>query len=121
MPIVLNDSGVPFGTAIITVGSETYYIEDSTGTKPTTIVDVPDEVGAPRKQVVVSGKLTGTMTLQLETTTSAVPQPGGSFVMPSGFGGSGSAFTASITEVSTPRNNNDYAKINVGWVQILNP
>lgn len=120
MPIVLNDGGFDYGTSTITINGTTYYIEDSNGTKPVNITDVPDEVGSPRGQVLVSGKESGTLTLQLGSTGSTVPSPGGLFVMPAKFGGSGSAFTASITEVSTPRNVNDYAKINVGWVKKIN-
>jgi len=119
MPIVLNDGSVPFGTATILIGSDTYYIEDSSATIPTNVVDVPDEVGSPRKQVIVSGKRSGTMTLQVETTSSAIPSPGDAFNMPAYFSGDATSKSCSITEVSTPRSNNDYAKISVGWVEIL--
>jgi len=121
MPIVVNDIDVPFGTTNVTINSNSYYVEDITGNSPTNVVDVPDEVGTPRKQVILSGKKTGTMTLQLETTASnLIPQVGDQISIPTGSGGTGSAVTAYVTSVDTPRSNNDYAKITVGWTEKLN-
>jgi hypothetical protein len=123
MPIVFNDgtAATPFGSTTVSISSSTYYIDDSSATTPVTVVDIPDEVGSPRKQVAVSGKTTGTMTLQLETTSSLIPAPGTLFVVPAMYGASGSnAFSASITEVGTPRSNNTYATCTIGWVKKLN-
>ena len=121
MPIVLNDAGgvAPFGSAQIVIGSETYYVEDFSATTATNTVDRPDEVGSPRDQIVVSGKTTGTMTLQLETTGSAIPTAGDDFLIPAQWGND-AAYSGSITEVTTPRSVGAYATCNVGWVKLLN-
>jgi hypothetical protein len=120
MPIVYNDGSVPFGTGTTTINGTTYYINSCQGSKPTNVVDVPDEVGSPRKQVIVASKCQGTMTLQLETTNSVVPSPGTLCTIPAGMAGTGSAITASITDVATPRDVNSAWVVDVGWVQKLN-
>jgi len=121
MPITLNDGPeVPFGTFQLVIGSETYYVEDWSATTNTTIVDRPDEVGSPRDQIVVAGKTAGNATLQLENTSSALPAAGDDFIVPAQYGAD-TEFTASVTEVTTARNNGTYATCNIGWVKILNP
>jgi len=121
MPITYSDGTVLFGTENITLeNGVTYVLEDCSGTTPANVVDVPDKVGSPTKQVIVQGKPNGSFTIQLPNTGSAVPQVGMTGSLLAGFAGTGSAMTVIITEVSTPRSVNDYAKSNCSWVKKLN-
>jgi len=118
MPIVIRDaSDAPFGSEIVQINSVNYYAEDISATKPVNVVDRTDEVGSVRDQVGVSGKITGTMTLQLETTTSAIPSPGDTL---SGSYGTGSNTWFFVTEVGTPITMNDFRKVTIGFTQKLN-
>jgi hypothetical protein len=121
MPITYYDGTVLFGTEEVTLETGfTYVLEDCTGTVPVNVVDVPDKVGSPTKQVLVAGKANGSFTLQLPNTGSAVPQVGMTGSLKAGFAGTGSLMNILITEVSTPRSVNDYAKVNCSWVKKLN-
>lgn len=121
MPVTYYDGTVLFGTEDVTLENGfTYVLEDCTGTVPVNVVDVPDKVGSPTKQVLVQGKANGSFTIQLPNTGSAVPVVGMTGSLRAGFAGSGSATAIIITEVSTPRSVNDYAKANVSWVKKLN-
>lgn len=121
MPVTFKDGSVEFGSNYIKLQNNiTYLIEDSSGETPANVVDVPDEVGSPIKQVIIAGKQSGTFTVQLPNTGSAVPKTGQTGSLVAGFAGTGSKQTIIITSVSTPRSVNDYAKAQVGWVKKLN-
>jgi hypothetical protein len=119
--IILNDGNIPFGTQTISVNGATYYIESSTATKESNVVSVPNEVGAPRGQVIIGGQINGSLTLQYTTTASVPPKTGDIFVMPAGLAASGSAVSCSFTSISTPRSNNSYWTMDVGFVELINP
>lgn len=120
--ITYNDGNTPYGSVTMSFNAQTWIVEDNSGTANANVVDIPNEVGAIHKQIIIASKKSGTQTWQVPSTGSftAFPKVGDTFTIPAGFGGSGSAFTGIVTQVDTPRANNDYWKINVGWVEKIN-
>lgn len=120
MPIALNDGNIDFGSFTTVINGVTYTVESANPTKETNRVEVPDTVGTPQAQVITVGVATGTITVQLPNTGSSILKAGDLFVMPARYNASGSAFSASITNVSTPVSYNDYRKMECGYVQKIN-
>lgn len=118
--IIFNDGNVDFGSSAVTIGGVSYLAENISPSGDVNVVDIPNAVGAASKQVGVSQKIVGSMTLQLETTNSAIPARGGEFTLPARYSASGSAVVCYLTSVGTPRSVNDYAKVECGFVQKLN-
>lgn len=114
---IFNDGSVNYGSVILSIGGNSYIADDLTVTRPTGVIDVPDELGAPAKQAIVPAKKTGTATLQVAT-AKTVPYIG--TVFSASLSGS---LTESfiITEVSQPLTVAlDYHKANISFVQKLN-
>lgn len=124
MPIVFDDQSTgasPIGTTPLTINAVNYYVDDFSWEFPVNVITQADGVGSPRRAAGVAGLLTGTFTLQLETTSSALPQQGTYFVVPAIYSPSGSnAFSASILNVTRGGSVGQYHTVNITAQKKLN-
>lgn len=114
----LNDSGVPYGSSIITIGATGFVGENISCTEPSTIIEVRDELGAPSDQVIISGFKTATATVQYPTTTTAIPTIGAVAVFPPP--GSITVATWYVSEVGGTVSQLDIKKSNLSFRVKLN-
>lgn len=123
MPLLISDpTTFPIGTAVITIGGESFTVESANYDEPTSEVISPDTVGSPRLRAQVRGLDKGSITVALDTTASLsnLQQRGTWFVVPTSLGLSGSAFSASIDSISNTRAVGDYWKATFGFTRKLN-
>jgi hypothetical protein len=120
MPYV--DNQVPFGAFSVTLtrsGSAlgTYIIENLTVTRPSKIIERPNEIGQPNGWVAVEGFITATGTIQVPTADSDYPAIGDYFEDDFGFG----TERFVVTEVGQPFSMSDYHKCNISCRYSPNP
>lgn len=121
--VIYNDGNVPFGSFSMTFSGSTWIVESTTGTAPSKVVDVPNEVNGARAQVIIADKKTFSQTWQIPNfaSTGSIPNRGDTITLPQGFDGSSKSGSIMIvTEVGTPREMGDYWKCNVSGVEKLN-
>ena len=104
-----NDANVPFGSQVVTIGSSGYIAEGFSINYPSAIAERFSEVGQPTGQVIVDSFATGSGTLQLATTISAVPTVGATFTMTV----QGATIGVAIAEINYVEANRDIKKVNI--------
>lgn len=98
----INDGSVSYGSRIIKItgsAAGNYVANDIEVTRPSTVIEVFDEIGEPSKQVFIPAWVVGTCTLQLSGSNPQIPSPGVSSFATTF---SGSAETFYINEVGQP-------------------
>jgi hypothetical protein len=102
----LNDSNVPYGSVVCTIGGVAFVAENLTITEPSTVIEVRDQLGAPSDA-----------TLQFAATSTVPPTIGASFTYtPNG----GTLATYYLSEVGQPITQLDIKKVNIGFRKALN-
>jgi hypothetical protein len=92
-----NDGNVPYASFIVTVASVGYVAENLNPSRPSTIIERRNQLGAPSGQVIIPDFETATMTLQRPTTSTDLPSIGASATIPSGAGlGSGTWYASDV-------------------------
>lgn len=112
---LITDTSRPFGSEVVTINSVTYKADDFELTTPTEGVDSLDEFGEVNGATYIPKKITGTATLQLATSGTALPTIGGvtgTFTR--------SAISYLITEVGLPETNGDYRKVRISFAKKYN-
>lgn len=100
----LNDGAAGFGTSPITLNGTSYIVDSSNFSRNGTKHEQVDGVGAPKKRVTIDGAMEGSITVQYPNSSSLlVLNIGDLIVIPVGLAPTGSAFTASVSHVTTPR------------------
>lgn len=113
----MNDGGVPYGSRVLAItnpgaGAPVNYIADDINvTDPSKVATAGTELGAPRAQVAVSDFITGSATIQLETSSTLPPKKGATFA--EDFFDESGAKTYFITEVGRAENANDITKVSI--------
>ena len=123
MPLLISDPvGFPIGTAVISIGGESFTVQNASFDEPTNEIISPDIVGSPRLRAQSRGLDKGSITVALDTTSSLnnLQQRGTWFVVPTSLGLSGSAFSASVDSINNVRDVGDYWKATFGFTRKLN-
>jgi hypothetical protein len=117
--IIRNSGNIPFGTFRVTINGFVYIVDSITPRAPVLRSNATDEYGAIRGFVQVDDLKQGSMTLQFLSTASltAMPKGGEAIVLPIGCA-SGSAFSASIENVSNPRNAGQVWTMDLDYVEL---
>lgn len=76
---VLSSANLPYGSEVLTIDSITYIAENFTVTQASVTAERMDEDGAPNGFALNVGPKSGSATLQLATTSTAIPQVGHTF------------------------------------------
>lgn len=116
MAIPSGTANFPLGFETVTIGSVTYKVDAvDISSETTRIINRPDENGdANDFQIRTAGeKITGTMTLQRETTTTALPDSGQDFDYDFDRSGATSSLTVTDVKVSRSKDSADVFEIGV--------
>jgi hypothetical protein len=111
MPTV-NDSGKPFGSAVLTINGVAFVGENISIQEPSSTVEVRDEDGDPSGQITVPGFVTGTTTAQFASSATVAPTIGATFQYTAN---AGSALTYYVSEVGQPVAQMDVKKVTLGF------
>ena len=114
-----NDGTVPYGSQVITIGTQTFVAENITTTEPTTVIERRDELGSPAGQVIISNFITGSCVLQLATTSTPLPTIGATFVVVRA-GTPASTIAVIISEIGEVLNQTEAKKVNVSFRKKIN-
>lgn len=117
MAAYYNDGSVPYGSQSATINSVTYVGENWSVTRGSKTIDRLDANGEPSGRVTVPDFVTGTGTLQLAATTTALPPVGEDFTLTHQ---NESAVTYIVTEVSPVLDQNDARKVNISFYARIN-
>lgn len=79
MGLPFNDGTVPFGSRVLTINSVTYVAENFEVKEPTFNVERRNEINQPNGQYIDADFITGSATLQLATSSTAIPANGDTF------------------------------------------
>lgn len=79
MATIFNDGSFPYGSHVLSINAVNYVAEDISLDKPSTVAENMDEDGNYSGGVGAAGAITGSATLQLETTGTALPSLGQTF------------------------------------------
>jgi hypothetical protein len=118
----INDGTLAFGSRVLSItppvsGSAVSYIADDINvTDPSKVVRAYGEKSAPRGAVGQRDFITGSATLQLATSSTAMPKKGGTFT--ENFFGDDVTFW--ITEVGRAENAGDLTKVPVQFMERIN-
>lgn len=116
MAIPSGTANFPLGFETVTIGSVTYKVDAvDISSETTRIINRPDENGdANDFQIRTAGeKITGTMTLQREATTTALPDSGQDFDYDFDRSGATSSLTVTDVKVSRSKDSADVFEIGV--------
>lgn len=116
MAIPSGTANFPLGFETVTIGSVTYKVDAvDISSETTRIINRPDENGdANDFQIRKAGeKITGTMTLQREATTTALPDSGQDFDYDFDRSGATSSLTVTDVKVSRSKDSADVFEIGV--------
>lgn len=116
MAIPSGTANFPLGFETVTINSVTYKVDAvDISSETTRIINRPDENGdANDFQIRKAGeKITGTMTLQRETTTTALPDSGQDFDYDFDRSGTDSSLTVTDVKVSRSKDSADVFEIGV--------
>jgi hypothetical protein len=116
MAIPSGTANFPLGFETVTINSITYKVDAvDIASETTRIINRPDENGdASDFQIRVAGeKITGTMTLQRATTSTALPSSGQDFTYDFDRSGTTSSLTVTDVKVSRSKDSADVFEIGV--------
>lgn len=116
MAIPSGTTSFPLGFETVTIGSVTYKVDAvDISSETTRIINRPDENGdANDFQIRTAGeKITGTMTLQRATTSTALPDSGQDFDYDFDRSGQDSSLTVTDVKVSRSKDSADVFEIGV--------
>ena len=116
MAIPSGTANFPLGFETVTIGSVTYKVDAvDISSETTRIINRPDENGdANDFQIRTAGeKITGTMTLQRETTSTVLPDSGQDFDYDFDRSGTDSSLTVTDVKVSRSKDSADVFEIGV--------
>jgi hypothetical protein len=113
----LSDGNIPFGSEIVTINGTDYVAEEIDFHEKSTAIYRRDERNIPNGGVYIKDLLEGTMTLQLGSLTTPIPEGQSQVTIP--FRGADVLFV--ITDVQQPKKQNEIRKMKMKITEILNP
>jgi hypothetical protein len=121
MPIVFNDGNIPFGSQIVTMnfgaGDISYVAEEIEFDEKSTAIYRRNEVNVPNGGVYISDLIKGTMTLQLASNDTPIPENQSLVTM--NFRGQLKQFV--VTNVKQPQKQNEIHLLKMEITEVLNP
>jgi hypothetical protein len=116
------DNQVPHGSFAVTLSREgqalgTYILEDLSVTRPSKLIERPDQVGGPNGWAAVAGQVSGSGTIQIPTTDA--PQPDRFDYFENDFGYGSERYV--LVEVGRMFKIGDYYKANFKFNHSPNP
>ena len=112
MALPVNDGTVRFGSRVLTINSITYIAESFEVSEPTFKVERRSELGAPNGKYIGEDFVTGSATLQLAASTTAIPALGLTFATkPRDADAATTTFI--LTEIGIPEAQGDISKVPV--------
>jgi len=113
-----NDGGLVFGSQVVTIDSVAYVAENISIDAPSTIIEQKNEFGVPKGQVIVEGFVTGTATLQLASSATAMPSIGDTFTLVQV--GGGAAVNFLVSQVGQSFSQDAETKVNISFRKRIN-
>lgn len=107
MAAVYNSGTVQYGSQILTINSVTYVADNIEVTKSTNVIERTNELNEASGWVASTGFITGSATLQLAASGTAVPTLGLTFTL--------DTMTMVILEVGTPYSKDSDKKVTIGF------
>jgi hypothetical protein len=120
--IQYNDGAVHYGSCVVTNldNSDTYVAENVRGEQKLNVVKRFNEVGTRNGSVGSFDGMEGSLTLQLQNSSSKPPTVGQRIGIPANYACTGSAVTASLISVGMTRTMNTIPTVECTWEQRLN-
>lgn len=119
MALPFNDGTVPFGSRVLTINAVTYVAENFEVSEPTFKVERRDEINAPNGQYIGPDFINGSATLQLATSSTAIPALGDTFATkPRAADVANTTFA--ISEVGIPEEQGAIKKVPIKFVKKYN-
>jgi hypothetical protein len=120
-----SDGTLRFGsqtTVFSDIANVDYICEQISVEFPTREIRSNDEVGEANRRVLVDEPLTGSMTVQHPSTTSAMPGRGATFTLLRASAANVAATVKfTVAKVGLTENQNDESKFTVDFLETLNP
>ena len=113
----LSDGNIPFGSELVVINGTTYVAEEIDFHEKSTAIYRRDERNIPNGGVYIKDLLEGTMTLQLGSLTTPIPE--GQTLVTIPFRDVDTLFV--ITDVQQPKKQNEIRKMKMKITEILNP
>jgi hypothetical protein len=113
-----NDGGLVFGSQVVTIDSVAYVAESISVDRSTNVIEHKNEYGVPTGQVFVNQIQTGSMTLQLASSSTASPTIGDTVAITPVGGGSAKIFL--ISKVGEAFSQDGETKVTVDMRERLN-
>jgi hypothetical protein len=113
----VNDSGIPFGSAVLTVNGVAFIGENISTSEPSATQERRDENGAPSGQVTVAGFITGSATIQFATTSTVAPTIGATFAYTNNGGVAGTYY---VSEIGQAVSLNEIKKATISFRKQIN-
>lgn len=117
MPDFFSDGNVPFGSQVVVINGTDYVAEEIEFEEKSTAIYRRNEINVPNGGVYISDLIKGKMTLQLASTSTAIPENQSIVTMQ--FRGADQQFV--ITNVSQPQKQDEIHKIKMEITEVLNP
>lgn len=113
-----NDGGLVFGSQVVTISTVAYVAESINVDRSTSAIEQKNEYGVTTGQVLIDQIPTGSMTLQLASSTTVAPSLGASFTLDPIGGGSAVDFL--VSKVGEQFSQDGETKLSVDFRKKLN-
>ena len=107
----LTTATLPYGSRVLTISAASYIANSFSTSNALQVIDRQDELGAPNGAVGIRQPITGSASLQLATTSTAIPDPGDQFTLAV----DAVAVTFFITERSMPESQNGFKTVDISF------
>jgi len=107
----LTTATLPYGSRALALGGVTYIANSFSTSSSLQVIDRQDELGAPNGAVGIRQPITGSASLQLATSSTAIPDPGDSFAITV----DAVSLTFFITERSMPESQNGFKMVDISF------
>lgn len=107
----LTSATLPYGSRVVTVASIGYIANSFTTSQPLNVIERQNELGAPNGAVGIRQPITGSASLQLASTATAIPASGDEFSASI----AGTAITFFITDRGLPEEQAGFKTVDISF------
>jgi len=107
----LTAATLPYGSRVVTISAAGYIANSFSTSNSLQVIDRQTELGAPNGAVGIRTPITGSASLQLATTSTAIPDPGDEFSATI----DSVAITFFITERGLPESANGFKTVDISF------
>lgn len=112
MPIpYLSAASLPYGTRVVTFGTTGYIANSFTTSQSLNVIERQDTLGAPNGAIGIRQPITGSASLQLASTSTAIPDAGDEFSATI----DSTAITFFVTERSLPEEQAGFKTVDISF------